>query len=133
MSPTTGYLFRSFLVFQTNGAFYSPQVFPQARRSSRGLSRQEFNLVNLVNFQTTIGGSHETFPFVISDIASSGQIPINPDGASVQVGTEGGVPVIATFHDLGDVATAPDTGRTASLCGLSLMGLAFLRRKFVLS
>jgi hypothetical protein len=34
-----------------------------------------------------------------------------------------------TFTDLGDVATAPDTGTTASLFALSLTGLAFLRRK----
>ena len=33
------------------------------------------------------------------------------------------------FIDKGDVATAPDTGTTASLFGLSLTGLAFLRRK----
>jgi hypothetical protein len=39
-------------------------------------------------------------------------------------------PLSVTFNDLGDVATAPDAGTTGSLFGLSLMGLAFLRRKF---
>jgi hypothetical protein len=38
-------------------------------------------------------------------------------------------PLYVTFNDLGDAAAAPDTGTTASLFGLSLMGLAFLRRK----
>jgi hypothetical protein len=43
--------------------------------------------------------------------------------------TLNGSPLYVTFNDLGDVATAPDTGTTASLLGLSLTGLAFLRRK----
>jgi VPDSG-CTERM motif len=40
-------------------------------------------------------------------------------------------PVFATFHDnaAASEATVPDTGTTFSLFGLSLMGLAFLRRK----
>jgi hypothetical protein len=42
-----------------------------------------------------------------------------------------GVPVDVTFNDNGDTTRGvPDTGTTASLFGLSLMGLAFLRRKF---
>ena len=40
-----------------------------------------------------------------------------------------GNPLAVTFFDKGDVATTPDTGTTASLFGLSLTGLAFLRRK----
>jgi hypothetical protein len=40
-----------------------------------------------------------------------------------------GNPLAVTFFDKGDVATTPDTGTTASLFGLSLAGLAFLRRK----
>jgi hypothetical protein len=39
-----------------------------------------------------------------------------------------GNPLFVTFFDKGDVATAPDTGTTGSLLGISLMGLAFLRR-----
>jgi hypothetical protein len=39
------------------------------------------------------------------------------------------LPIFATFDDDGDVATVPDTGTTFSLFGLSLVGLAFLRRK----
>jgi hypothetical protein len=46
---------------------------------------------------------------------------------AIVVGT--GPIVFGVFNDLGDVATVPDTGTTASLLGFSLMGLAFLRRK----
>ena len=50
------------------------------------------------------------------------------NNTGVNIGTDpgDGVPIIATFNDLGDV---PDTGTNASLFGLSLAGLAFLRRK----
>jgi VPDSG-CTERM motif len=43
----------------------------------------------------------------------------------------GPVSIFATFHDnaAASEATVPDTGTTGSLLGLSLMGLAFLRRK----
>jgi len=83
------------------------------------------SLVNLVIFGTDI--THAAI--ITSDISSSTQFPINADGASVLVGTVGGVDVFATFHDLGDTAAVPDTGTTFSLFGLSLMGLGFLRRK----
>ncbi|PYI79230.1 MAG: hypothetical protein DME58_05395 [Verrucomicrobia bacterium] len=43
--------------------------------------------------------------------------------------TLNGNPLYVTFFDKGDVATTPDTGTTVSLFGLSLTGLAFLRRK----
>ena len=36
--------------------------------------------------------------------------------------------ISVTFFDNGDTARTPDTGTTLSLFGLSLMGLAFLRR-----
>ena len=42
-------------------------------------------------------------------------------------------PSSANFRVTGTPATVPDTGTTGSLLGLSLMGLAFLRRKFMLS
>src|ERR1700693_724582 len=38
------------------------------------------------------------------------------------------VGIDVTFHDNGDTAAVPDTGTTGSLFGLSLAGLAFLRR-----
>jgi hypothetical protein len=81
------------------------------------------NLVNSVNFNP--GG------LIFSDAMANSQFPINANGASVQVGTDpfNGLPVIATFNDLGDVARVPDTGTTASLFGLSLAGLGFFRRK----
>jgi VPDSG-CTERM motif len=41
-----------------------------------------------------------------------------------------GVPIDVTFNDNGDTARGvPDTGPTGSLFGLSLMGLALLRRR----
>ena len=43
--------------------------------------------------------------------------------------TLNGNPLYVTFFDKGDVATTPDAGTTVSLFGLSLTGLAFLRRK----
>jgi hypothetical protein len=82
-------------------------------------------LVNFVNFGTAM--THEGT--VLSDISLYTQFPVNADRASVLVGTVGGVDVFATFHDKGDAATVPDTGTTASLFGLSLAGLVFLRRK----
>ena len=51
----------------------------------------------------------------------------DPDGTVVDVGGH----FKLAFFDKGDAAAAvPDTGTTASLFGLSLTGLAFLRRKF---
>ena len=52
------------------------------------------------------------------------------DGTTdIETFTLNGNPLAVTFFDKGDVAAAPDTGTTASLFGLSLTGLAFLRRK----
>jgi hypothetical protein len=86
------------------------------------------NLVNLLDLSMSVGGV--VAPFVQSDLSLSTQLPTNADGVFVQIGTEvGGVPVFATFHDLGDTAAVPDTGTTFSLFGLSLMGLGFLRRR----
>ena len=83
--------------------------------------------MNFVSFQ--FNPLHDVFPRVISDFSSSSLFPDNVDGASVLVGTDGGVDVFATFHDNAAAAEAPDTGTTCSLFGVSLMGLAFLRRK----
>jgi hypothetical protein len=83
------------------------------------------NLVNLVDFGTAITRQGT----VQSDFSLNTQFPVNANGARIQVGTDGGIPVFATFNDLGDVSRVPDTGTTASLLGLSLAGLAFLRRK----
>jgi VPDSG-CTERM motif len=77
---------------------------------------------NLVN---SVGFSNGT---VFSDVTNPGG-PALTNGTPVQVGSDGGVAVFATFNDVGDVATVPDTGTSFSLFGLSLMGLAFLRRK----
>jgi hypothetical protein len=68
---------------------------------------------------------------VISDFGPA--IFALPDGTpDTTTFTLNGNPLSVTFFDKGDVTTAPDTGTTGSLLGLSLMGLAFLRRKLLL-
>jgi hypothetical protein len=59
------------------------------------------------------------------------EFPLGANGTSLNFGIDlsDNVAVQAVFNDKGDVATVPDTGMTLSLFGLSLMGLAFLRRK----
>ena len=88
---------------------------------------------NFVNF-VTFGSDITRAGFVRSDfpsdqLAGTGISPI-ADGASVQVGTAGGVAVFATFSDKATSSEGvPDTGTTCSLLSLSLVSLAFLRRK----
>jgi hypothetical protein len=90
--------------------------------------RENASLVNTVYFQETSGTG-----FVRSDFARDTSIPEAADGERVLVGfhENTGVPVFGTFHDNAATAEAavPDTGTTCSLLGLSLIGLAFLRRK----
>jgi len=81
-----------------------------------------------------LGNAVETDPFtpnqllVISDFGPA-FLPL-PDGTPDTTRfTLNGNPLSVTFFDKGDVATTSDTGTTASLFGLSLTGLAFLRRK----
>jgi hypothetical protein len=62
----------------------------------------------------------------VTGIANNTQDTTSFDIRSSTGSTE---PLYVTFNDLGDAAAAPDTGTTASLLGLSLTGLAFLRRK----
>ena len=59
------------------------------------------------------------------------EFPLGANGTSVNFGIDlsDNVAVQAVFNDNGDVAKTPDTGTTASLFGLSLMGLGFFRRK----
>jgi len=74
-------------------------------------------LANFVSFGTDVtrGG------FVESDHSISNQFPINADGATVEVGTDGGVPVFATFNDnAAGFEKAPDTGSTMGLFFLAL-------------
>lgn len=83
------------------------------------------NLFNFVSSNTT------SQLLVRSDSEpNSGTGPL-ANGTSTSFGVYGadGAAIQAVFNDLGDVATIPDTGTTASLFGLSLTGLAFLRRK----
>jgi hypothetical protein len=81
-------------------------------------------------------GEPGTFSFgVFSDIINPGLTAV-PDGNTVEdVGTDSsnGGTIFLTFDDVAAAAEAPDTGTTGSFLGLSLMGLTFLRRKFVLS
>jgi protein with PEP-CTERM/exosortase system signal len=65
---------------------------------------------------------------VLSDVGPA-FFPL-PDGTPDTTSfTLNGNPLSVTFFDKGDVTTAPDTGTTFSLLGVSLMGLGFLRRK----
>jgi len=68
---------------------------------------------------------------VTSESALVGSKTTGNGSTITNVGTDSsnGLSISVTFFDKGDVATAPDTGTTGSLLGLSLMGLAFLRRK----
>jgi hypothetical protein len=80
--------------------------------------------VNSVSFINQVSG----LLFVASDSfpGQSGLADGTTDTSSFKL--NGGA-LSVTFFDRGDVATVPDTGTTASLLGLSLTGLAFLRRK----
>src|SRR5437879_4582313 len=71
------------------------------------------NLLNLVNFGTEITRAASiTSDLTIDSLPGSGVSPV-PDGASVQVGTVGGVAVFATFNDKAAASEAvPDTGTT---------------------
>ena len=66
-----------------------------------------------------------------SDDLVQGSSPPNDGFTYVAAGmdTSDGVAIDVTFNDHGDTARVPDAGTTGSLFGLSLMGLAFLRRK----
>jgi len=49
------------------------------------------------------------------------QFPVSADGATVEVETDGGVPVFATFNDNADGSEkAPDTGSTLGLLFFAL-------------
>jgi hypothetical protein len=75
------------------------------------------NLVNLVNFglEDTRDGT------VDSDHSILNQFPIVADGTTVEVGTDGGVPVFATFNDKAEGSeAAPDTGSTLGLLFFAL-------------
>jgi hypothetical protein len=101
-----------------------------------------FSLVGGVNWlepENSSLGNEVTFftpPYsnelgVFSDYTLTGTTTTGNGTTIYNVGTDsahaGSISV--TFNDSGDVATAPDTGTTGSLFGLSLVGLAFLRRK----
>jgi hypothetical protein len=81
------------------------------------------SLVNSVNFVT--GAVASDVPLNIFGQSAA-------DGIFVPVGTTvASGPVLATFHDNAAAAEAsvPDAGTTFSLFGLSLIGLAFVRRQ----
>jgi hypothetical protein len=70
--------------------------------------------------------------FVSSDTPIFGTFSAQSNGFTyVNAGLDNsdGVGVDITFRDHGDIAATPDTGTTGSLFALSLIGLAFLRRK----
>ena len=80
-----------------------------------------------VFMQFGAGGSFDAS----SDDLVQGSSPPNDRFTYVAAGmdTSDGVAIDVTFNDHGDTARVPDTGTTGSFLGLSLMGLAFLRRK----
>jgi hypothetical protein len=75
------------------------------------------NLANQVSFgsEITRGG------FVVSEQSILNQFPITANATSVEVGTDGGVAVFATFNDnAAGSETAPDIGSTLGLLFLAL-------------
>jgi hypothetical protein len=79
------------------------------------------NFVNLVNFglEDTRDGT------VDSDHSILNQFPVIADGTIVEVGTDGGVPVFATFNDNAEGSeTAPDTGSTLGLLFFALTAVS---------
>ena len=75
------------------------------------------NLANQVSFgsEITRGG------FVVSDQSILNQFPITANATSVEVGTDGGVPVFAAFNDnAAGSETALDTGSTLGLLFFAL-------------
>ena len=83
------------------------------------------NLVNLVNFglEDTRDGT------VDSDHSILNQFPIVADGTTVEVGTDGGVPVFATFNDDAEGSeSAPEAGSTLSLLFFALTAVIGVSR-----
>lgn len=78
------------------------------------------SLVNSVNFGSALG----FFILIKSDSQFTDRFALNADGATVQVGTDGGATVFATFtDDATDSEAAPDTGATIGLLFLALIAL----------
>ena len=106
-----------------------PQTFTLGVDEEQWTEPENSGLANLLAFNPPIRGIPPSIG-VISDMSLDSQIPVNADGATVQVGTDGGVAVFAHFTDQAAGSEGvPDTGTTCSLLALSLMGLAFFRRK----
>jgi len=93
--------------------------------------------VNQVNLVTSLSGIENHQLFVTSDV-SSNLVGASPNGTinPVPIGfdTSGGqsTVIFASFHDVAgasEFASVPDGGTTLSLLGISLVGLAFLRRR----
>jgi VPDSG-CTERM motif len=74
------------------------------------------------------GDAHNVLS-VNSDVAGNGSLKNGDTYVGAGTDSSNGGFINVTLFDNGDIATAPDTGTTASLFGLSLAGLAFLRRK----
>lgn len=81
---------------------------------------------SLGNIVTGFSATHRMT--IVSDVGPNIALAV-PNGSTVPFGNNlaDGHLLSVTFNDGG--ATVPDTGATLSLFGLSLMGLAFLRRK----
>jgi hypothetical protein len=77
------------------------------------------SLVNYVTFGTAMTREG----FVMSDVAVNPQLSVYPNGTPVQVGTDGGINVYATFTDNAAAAETPDTGSSVGLLFLALTAL----------
>jgi len=84
--------------------------------------------VNFVRGQDPSDSGTGTVINVLSDAATN-FVGLADGTPETTIFTLNGDPLTVTFFDEGDVAAVPDTGTTFPLFGLSLMGLAFLRRQ----
>jgi VPDSG-CTERM motif len=82
-----------------------------------------------VGFGNGVTAAGSTLTIVSDGFVGSGGVPNGTTVPNFGTDTSNGGSISVTFNDNGDVAAAPDTGTTASLLGLSLASLAFLRRK----
>jgi hypothetical protein len=98
--------------------FLLPAGFSSTVDLEQWTEPENSNLVNQVSFGSDITRSG----FVVSDHSIVNIFPINANGTTIEVGTDGGVPVFATFNDnaAGSEGTAPDTGSTLGLLFLAL-------------
>src|SRR5438045_2522836 len=75
-----------------------PQTFTLGVDAEQWIEPENSGLVNLLAFNPSVRGIPPSIA-VISDTSLNNQIPVNADGATIQVGTDGGIAVFAHFTD----------------------------------